>query len=434
MPWDYRKILPALLAAVLWIGGPLPAWAQADLFSSVFSQRTLSRALEARIHRSRTVAVDFRQLDSGSERPGVKAAREPLRLNLFAGVSHTARNDLIQVTSNRVTVWKGRLEGIAHSEVTLAYKDNVLSGNISIPGARYLIRSLGDGLHAILEVNPNAYPAEKDPRPVALAAVPGEPALPRDAFTAGSGPIGAGGLYKLYLPTIFKPPILDVLVVYTPAARLAAGGGVAMETLVQLAVSETNTGYVNSGIRQSLNLVHAEEVGYDEIGFDWDLTLDRLTGKSEGFLDSVHVLRDTYRADAVVLLVDDGLFCGLGWLMTPAQPAFAAYAFALVNWDCATGNYSFAHELGHLMGSHHDWNTTTETGYYNYSKGYQAPDQSFRTIMAYDCQGGCPRINYWSNPEILYNGQPAGANYLGPNPADNTRSINNTTSRVVNWR
>jgi hypothetical protein len=120
--------------------------------------------------------------------------------------------------------------------------------------------------------------------------------------------------------------------------------------------------------------------------------------------------------------------------MTSPQPSFAAFAFSLVNWDCATGNFSFGHELGHLMGSHHDWNTTAEIGCFTYSKGYQAPNRSFRTIMAYDCPGGCPRINHWSNPDILYNGQPTGANYLGPTPADNRRSINSTTPVVVKWR
>jgi peptidyl-Asp metalloendopeptidase len=86
------------------------------------------------------------------------------------------------------------------------------------------------------------------------------------------------------------------------------------------------------------------------------------------------------------------------------------------------------------MGSHHDWNTTSETEAFNYSKGHQAPDQTFRTIMAYDCPGGCARINHWSNPDILYLGQPTGRHFLTFQPADNTRSINNTVPTVSNWR
>jgi hypothetical protein len=425
-PDDYRGVWLLFLVTLLLFGGPPPSWAQSDLLQSAGGPKTLNRTLEGRVHRFRTVTIDFGLLEPGRH-------RSSLRLNLFDGASFTAGSDRIHSSADGVTVWKGRLEGIPHSEVILAYKDTVLSGNIALPGARYWIRFLGDGLHAVLEGKPSAYPPEKEPLAVSTSGFSPDLPPPKDIFMTLPPPLGAGP-YRLNLPTVMKPPIFNVLVVYTTAARLAAGGSAAMNTLIHLAVQETNTGYINSGIRQILNLVQAQEVAYDETDFDWDLTLDRLTGKNDGYLDSVHALRDTSRADAVVLLVNDGFYCGLSWLMTSPQPSFAASAFSLVNWDCATGNYSFAHELGHLMGSHHDWLTTSEIGCFTYSKGYQAPNRSFRTIMAYDCPGGCPRINHWSNPDILYNGQPTGAYYLGSTPADNRRSINNTTPIVVNWR
>jgi peptidyl-Asp metalloendopeptidase len=425
--FTFQEALLAFLMAALVFGTPRSSWAQSNLFKDIDAQLTLGQAREARTYRFRTVNVDFGLLGPGR-------ARHSLRFNLFDGMAFTARSDLIQRAADGVTVWQGRLEGIPHGEVILAYKENNLSGNISLPGARYWVRSLGNGLHVVMEGRPEAYPAERDPPPVFAAAPSRDPALPKEAFPGPAAPIIAAGPFALYLPTIFNPPIFNVLVVYTPAARLAAGGSAAMDTLIHLAVRETNTGYGNSGIRQVLNLVHAQEVDYSESGFDWDLALDRLTGMNDGYLDQVHILRDTYKADAVVLMVDNGLFCGQSWLMTSPQPSFAASAFSLVNWDCATGNYSFAHELGHLMGSHHDWNTTSEIGCFTYSKGYQAPNRSFRTIMAYDCPGGCPRINHWSNPDILYNGQPTGVYYLGSNPADNRRSINSTTPVVIKWR
>jgi hypothetical protein len=73
---------------------------------------------------------------------------------------------------------------------------------------------------------------------------------------------------------------------------------------------------------------------------------------------------------------------------------------------------------------------------FEYSFGYQAPDQAFRTIMAYDCPNVCPRIQYFSNPNVIYQGQPTGIDY-GQNPgqaADNARSINESLSTVANWR
>ncbi|MBO7942728.1 PKD domain-containing protein, partial [Streptomyces sp. S9] len=44
---------------------------------------------------------------------------------------------------------------------------------------------------------------------------------------------------------------------------------------------------------------------------------------------------------------------------------------------------------------------------YAYGHGYRyepATGSKWRTIMAYNCTGGCPRLNYWSYPDVTYNG------------------------------
>ena len=50
------------------------------------------------------------------------------------------------------------------------------------------------------------------------------------------------------------------------------------------------------------------------------LVVDRLTNTSDGYIDNVHTLRDTYKADEVVLLVANSDYCGLAWLMTTLWP------------------------------------------------------------------------------------------------------------------
>jgi hypothetical protein len=89
--------------------------------------------------------------------------------------------------------------------------------------------------------------------------------------------------------------------------------------------------------------------------------------------------------------------------------------------------------MGHNMGAHHD-RATGGTGAYEYSHGYQAPDKAFRTIMAYNCAGGCPRVNHWSNPDVTYGGQPTGVLYTSPSSADNRLTLNNTVATVANFR
>ena len=50
--------------------------------------------------------------------------------------------------------------------------------------------------------------------------------------------------------------------------------------------------------------------------------------------------------------------------------------------------------------------------------------------MAYNCASGCPRLNYWSNPNKLYNGVPMG----NTTRSDNTRVLNTTRGTVAAFR
>ena len=106
------------------------------------------------------------------------------------------------------------------------------------------------------------------------------------------------------------------------------------------------------------------------------------------------------RADVAVLVdtaaAASGLASGIG--------STASTAFAVAYWDCITGYYSFAHEIGHLQSARHDPATDGSTTPYAYGHGYRAPNNAWRTVMAYNCNPSCPRINYWSNPAVLYGG------------------------------
>jgi hypothetical protein len=57
---------------------------------------------------------------------------------------------------------------------------------------------------------------------------------------------------------------------------------------------------------------------------------------------------------------------------------------------------------------------------------------SYRTVMSYvdPCTSGCTRVAYFSNPNVIFNGQPTGIN----NARDNARSINNTADVITGYR
>jgi hypothetical protein len=59
-------------------------------------------------------------------------------------------------------------------------------------------------------------------------------------------------------------------------------------------------------------------------------------------LDQAHTLRTTYGADIVALLIDDSQYCGKAWL----GPSIGLM-FSVTAWNCATGYYTFGHEIGH---------------------------------------------------------------------------------------
>jgi hypothetical protein len=368
--------------------------------------------------------------DTSSEPSGVASV---LVLNLFEDVTFTALYDRLEINPSGSFSWIGHLEGVDRSQVILVVNGEMVMGDISMPGAFYQVRYAGDGVHVIHEIDQTAFPPELPPIPVAAPQ---------------SGP---AELPLLDVPMADDGSIIDLLVVYTDDARVAAGGSDAIETLIDLAVSETNVSYANSGINQRLNLVHMTEVSYDESGFSWGTTLDRLRDPADGFMDGVHVLRNTYCADEVALIVNNTDSCGRAYVMTYVDQVFADWAFAVVSRNCAASNYSLAHELGHNMGARHDWYVDDGTAPYSYSHGYVFIPGGWRTIMAYndECSAHnkyCTREPYWSNPNVMKDGYPMGVPagtstactaFDRNHPAcdaDHRLTLNNTAATVASFR
>jgi len=215
---------------------------------------------------------------------------------------------------------------------------------------------------------------------------------------------------------------IKLLVVYTSAAKSKVAD---INSLIDLAISETNTGYTNSGVNAKVSLVHKAQVSYTEAS-NSSTDLTRLAATNDGYMDEVHTLRDQYAADVVVLVNDVNGYCG----QADAIGANAASAFVIVDYDCATGYYSFGHEIGHLQGARHNPENDPTTTPYAFGHGYQDPQSRWRTVMAYNCNSGCTRINYWSNPNKTYNGDVMGTTAKN----DNARVLNLTSPTMANFR
>src|SRR5687767_8679909 len=99
--------------------------------------------------------------------------------------------------------------------------------------------------------------------------------------------------------------VIDVLLLYTPAARAAAGGVAQVQAIASRIIVETNTVFGNSLINPRVRLVGVIELPYTE-AVDIDLDLQNLRA------GPARALRDSSHADLVQLLVAsaDPTACG----------------------------------------------------------------------------------------------------------------------------
>ena len=329
-------------------------------------------------------------------------------------------------------ILSGYLHGMTPSEVVLVLQSGLLSGHLSLPHARYVIRPGDTRTSTLVEVN--------------LAS-----------FSAEGNPVGEGDHPSLVNPSIDSPTTtpgdddgsrIDLLAVYDQDALSLAGGEGQILARIETGVAEVNLSFQNSRVNPTITLVGTGLVPFSENGADdfWGDLLANLINPTNNYayLEAVHTMRDVTSADVVILLVAAKTpFCGYAQTMDTLDGSFTEKAYGLVSLDCAIEQYSLGHVLGHLMGSSHDrLNSAGQIGAYPYSYGYQDPAHLFRTIMAdakfcADLSLGipCPRINYWSNPSVFYDQVPTGISSTDPlNAADNAQSLNHTALTVANFR
>jgi hypothetical protein len=216
----------------------------------------------------------------------------------------------------------------------------------------------------------------------------------------------------------------DILVAYTTAFKNHYGSNASAEAAIANAIAMANQVYVNSQVDILLNLVHAVEVNYTESG-SLSTDLGRLRSVNDGFMDEIHPLREQYFADLIHLFTNaTGGACGVAYL---------SGEYGVTARTCISGQ-TFTHEVGHNQGCHHDRETLNNTIVEGYRYGYRICG-SFRTVMSYAC-GGAPRINFFSNPNILRNGVPIGIDFdVNPTQgADNSRMLRETAQAVANRR
>ena len=393
----------ALLAVA---GSPAGSTQPSETPSRLFTQAAPA-ASQAQVDAVASSAVPSRMVGVASDR----LADERLVIDLFDGRSINARRLQSETLTDGTLTWSGTVDGDPLSAVTFVRAAGLVQGSVRSSAGAYSLEPLPDGANYILkQVDTTTTPPE---------LVPLVPPPTTDAHEQALADFDDGG------------PI-DLLVVYTAAARQQAGGSdAAVRTRIALGVAETNTAFANSGITRRLRLVGTELVGYREAG-NLSTDLERLTSVSDGVMDEVHARRQAAGADLVQLVVGSTAngACGVAWVMQDVSVSFAPYAFSVTAYPCISPNYTFGHELAHNFGAGHapeDLNAPTA---FPYAYGYKDPGRRFRTVMAYDCAAGCPRVLHFSNPTVSYTGRPTGT----PAHNNNALALNQASGTVAGFK
>jgi hypothetical protein len=345
----------------------------------------------------------------------------------------TIRRTSIDVKTD-FCIWRGIVETTGAPATIIWWPDGKMTGTIQHQGRIYSIRHLGAQLQAVVELGEERMPPEH--APMTQGQRTNDPNLQDDPL------VRQGDASKLKRstgaanprdpkapPTVKTAPsssdeiIIDVIIAYTKKA--AANYNDVKRELIDLSIEEANDSFRKSGIAKvKLRLAHAYQTDYVEEGEHF-LHVWRFADKGDGYMDEIHGLRDKFRADVAVLIVDDSQGCGLATRVYADENE----AFAVVHHECAATTYSVAHEIGHIIGARHDLSLDTSTTPFSYGHGF-VNGTKWRDIMSYkkSC-GGCPRLPIWSSPKVTINGDAAGTA-----ETDNARVIVEQAARVAAFR
>ncbi|MBI1176026.1 hypothetical protein GC207_01150 [bacterium] len=443
---NVRRILTCLCSLIgLFIGLVSIATSNAapvvpNMFLSGAGRPTFNRFADGPVTWEQSLQVDAPVI--GSFAKGVVKAGTKIRLNIRDGMEPVLQVTGVAHPDADSMIVTGDLDGVAGGVVRMAIHHGIMAGTVRLSGSElYVIQYGGNQTYVVRKFDLNKFPecgvtdmgfqqtaikaiAQRKAAKLNTAQIQSSDSAPTAQAPPGDAPS--------VMDTGLTP--VDVMVVYTAAARDGAGGTDGIRALIDLAVAEANDCFAKSQIGIQINLVHTEEVDYTETG-DMSQDLYNLAFGSVGQPSQIKLLRyQQFKADTVCMITereDTGYIAGIAYLLqNPNDPTYRDLAFSVVRRPYAVGNYTFAHEIGHNLGCAHDRQNSSGQGAFAYSYGnrFVAQNVTYATVMTYPPG---VRIPYFSNPNVFYNGVATGIADPNPASADNAATINYTAPNLV---
>lgn len=398
-----------------------------ELLSAAPASRGAETPDEARSRPVRLDATALRDVRAGDR----------LSLTLFDDTTVTVAIDHRESVDG-VTSWTGALVGTIGS-FTAAEVDGVAHLSVaSATDGAFEVTSTRGGDYEVVAVPATSPPGDDAVRDHAddgdrtdhtEDVAPLGDARTSTSSAAGDPPVAADAA-----------SVVDVAIVYPANLPGTVGGVAAMQAQFATGITQTNQALAASGAGTQVRLVGTRQVAAVQSS-SLEANYTALATPGDGVFDEAQALREETHADLVSLWLGGAApssgYCGLGSL-GGTQPQYdpERAAWTVVYADrCATGNLSFAHEIGHNLSADHDAGASfPPSGGKSYARGYVDVPAQVITVMSYYDQcvrAGvtCTRVGNYSNPNVTRNGRTTGTP-----AAFNALAVSEQAAAVANYR
>ena len=341
-------------------------------------------------------------------------------LTLPGGIKVSAKQIAFERMASGNDVWTGQIDlgdsrkGIPNAldaqlnHIIAVRSGDTILANIRIAGQLYRLVPIDGGAHALAEVDQSKFIVDESEKAYAEMVQNSQPVETSKSL----GPVAKA------ISTI------RVMVAFGKAATASVGNE---QQAIDLSFSEANQALAATNTDVRFQQAGAIQFYTQSESSTYSTMLSRLTNGSDGFYDAIAGQRNTNTADIVAYIapVSAGL-CGQAAGIATSN----AQAYFVMNPTCLSGNYTFVHEAGHVVGTRHDNDPTTSP--YAYGHGFVMSSISKRTVMAVNngpCSA-CVRIGAFSAPNYTVSGVAIGTAAVN----DNTRVWRTRGATVAAFR